>query len=180
MVIAVMGVPQFDLREHLIAERRTHDERRVPGRIAEIEQTALGQDEEVSDLSIEPGLGRHRDPPFVDLRLDLDLLHPRQSGQPGQVDLVVEVADVADDGAGFERLQHLDADDASVPGRRDDEDRKSTRLNSSHVAISYAVFCLKKQTTPSLLGMMCAFERTSLIMLRHRDSLVLAIPSPYI
>src|SRR5690625_5591395 len=29
------------------------------------------------------------------------------------------------------------------------EDRKSTRLNSSHVAISYAVFCLKKkQRTP--------------------------------
>src|SRR5690625_6283150 len=27
-----------------------------------------------------------------------------------------------------------------------DADRKSTRLNSSHVAISYAVFCLKKKT----------------------------------
>src|SRR5690625_5607230 len=27
-----------------------------------------------------------------------------------------------------------------------DQDRKSTRLNSSHVAISYAVFCLKKKT----------------------------------
>src|SRR5439155_23350383 len=27
-----------------------------------------------------------------------------------------------------------------------DGDRKSTRLNSSHVAISYAVFCLKKKT----------------------------------
>src|SRR5690625_1706150 len=27
-----------------------------------------------------------------------------------------------------------------------DKDRKSTRLNSSHVAISYAVFCLKKKT----------------------------------
>src|SRR5690625_3312327 len=27
-----------------------------------------------------------------------------------------------------------------------DTDRKSTRLNSSHVAISYAVFCLKKKT----------------------------------
>src|SRR5438874_3583223 len=27
------------------------------------------------------------------------------------------------------------------------EDRKSTRLNSSHVEISYAVFCLKKKTT---------------------------------
>src|SRR5690625_3759143 len=30
------------------------------------------------------------------------------------------------------------------------EDRKSTRLNSSHVAISYAVFCLKKKTYKSL------------------------------
>src|SRR5690349_6836366 len=27
------------------------------------------------------------------------------------------------------------------------EDRKSTRLNSSHVEISYAVFCLKKKNT---------------------------------
>src|SRR5207253_11480326 len=29
--------------------------------------------------------------------------------------------------------------------RRRRRDRKSTRLNSSHVAISYAVFCLKKK-----------------------------------
>src|SRR5438876_6422079 len=28
----------------------------------------------------------------------------------------------------------------------DGEDRKSTRLNSSHPSISYAVFCLKKKT----------------------------------
>src|SRR5690625_5854427 len=28
-------------------------------------------------------------------------------------------------------------------------DRKSTRLNSSHVAISYAVFCLKKKNSTS-------------------------------
>src|SRR5436190_10049073 len=27
-------------------------------------------------------------------------------------------------------------------------DRKSTRLNSSHTVISYAVFCLKKKTSP--------------------------------
>src|SRR5258705_4564205 len=27
------------------------------------------------------------------------------------------------------------------------KDRKSTRLNSSHLGISYAVFCLKKKTT---------------------------------
>src|SRR5690349_22418931 len=30
-------------------------------------------------------------------------------------------------------------------GHRDLQDRKSTRLNSSHVEISYAVFCLKKK-----------------------------------
>src|SRR3712207_7005394 len=31
------------------------------------------------------------------------------------------------------------------------QDRKSTRLNSSHANISYAVFCLKKKTTRSAL-----------------------------
>src|SRR5690625_7070722 len=30
-------------------------------------------------------------------------------------------------------------------------DRKSTRLNSSHVAISYAVFCLKKKKKPKCI-----------------------------
>src|SRR5436309_15952963 len=32
--------------------------------------------------------------------------------------------------------------------RRKSSDRKSTRLNSSHVKISYAVFCLKKKKEP--------------------------------
>src|SRR5438874_4594217 len=45
-----------------------------------------------------------------------------------------------------------------------DGDRKSTRLNSSHVEISYAVFCLKKKrnlferappTRPSALRKLC-------------------------
>src|SRR5947199_6535444 len=37
--------------------------------------------------------------------------------------------------------------DALPPRRRDGRasDRKSTRLNSSHLGISYAVFCLKKK-----------------------------------
>src|SRR5207253_9836470 len=34
---------------------------------------------------------------------------------------------------------------ASLARAREARDRKSTRLNSSHVAISYAVFCLKKK-----------------------------------
>src|SRR5438874_5802603 len=32
----------------------------------------------------------------------------------------------------------------------DQRDRKSTRLNSSHVEISYAVFCLKKKSSRSI------------------------------
>src|SRR5699024_8801782 len=35
-------------------------------------------------------------------------------------------------------------------------DRKSTRLNSSHVSISYAVFCLKKKTRRSLRAHACS------------------------
>src|SRR5690625_6527262 len=38
-------------------------------------------------------------------------------------------------------------DDPSFSARSLRQDRKSTRLNSSHVAISYAVFCLKKKTS---------------------------------
>src|SRR3712207_8597528 len=45
------------------------------------------------------------------------------------------------------------AADPVADRQRDEEDRKSTRLNSSHANISYAVFCLKKKTPmpPSLL-----------------------------
>src|SRR5690606_41167901 len=45
------------------------------------------------------------------------------------------------DGARSARRQQRSHDE----GRGGDEDRKSTRLNSSHVKISYAVFCLKKK-----------------------------------
>src|SRR5699024_11712975 len=50
-------------------------------------------------------------------------------------------------GAWRERISHAVIE---ISGKRRDEackrDRKSTRLNSSHVSISYAVFCLKKKT----------------------------------
>src|SRR5690625_6157486 len=43
-----------------------------------------------------------------------------------------------------------DAPGLEAPGGFEGEDRKSTRLNSSHVAISYAVFCLKKKKATRL------------------------------
>src|SRR5207302_11208039 len=40
----------------------------------------------------------------------------------------------------LQKLQNLDISNFATSAKRD---RKSTRLNSSHVKISYAVFCLK-------------------------------------
>src|SRR5438067_10566958 len=47
-----------------------------------------------------------------------------------------------------------------MPPRSADVDRKSTRLNSSHVSISYAVFCLKKKksTTRPMRAPLIAFN----------------------
>src|SRR5439155_22034411 len=39
---------------------------------------------------------------------------------------------------------------SGYPDHYPQRDRKSTRLNSSHVAISYAVFCLKKKKTKDI------------------------------
>src|SRR5699024_11449868 len=39
------------------------------------------------------------------------------------------------------------------------KDRKSTRLNSSHVSISYAVFCLKKKISASCSGFAIDLEQ---------------------
>src|SRR5699024_3300780 len=44
-----------------------------------------------------------------------------------------------------------DSLDVTNPRHREIADRKSTRLNSSHVSISYAVFCLKKKMIYLLL-----------------------------
>src|SRR5690349_23662270 len=60
----------------------------------------------------------------------------------------------------------LDSDDAEfAAGEAADvtdvtggEDRKSTRLNSSHVEISYAVFCLKKKKKDIKTHMLCEYE----------------------
>src|SRR5690348_17993754 len=51
-------------------------------------------------------------------------------------------------GTGRHRRRHDQGRHSHGPDQegRGGEDRKSTRLNSSHPSISYAVFCLKKKT----------------------------------
>src|SRR3712207_7760829 len=51
----------------------------------------------------------------------------------------------------------VDEDDRRFDGEavhrgQDETDRKSTRLNSSHAHISYAVFCLKKKNIPTAIS----------------------------
>src|SRR5699024_12812075 len=48
--------------------------------------------------------------------------------------------------------QHMHQDLAAALDVALGEDRKSTRLNSSHVSISYAVFCLKKKKYTALVS----------------------------
>src|SRR5690606_41996700 len=90
-------------------------------------------------------------PPSTTLFPYTTLFRSAQRASPPNADSEVREAADAVDANGIEevllpfrdlhfRLQSAPND---LIGRRD---RKSTRLNSSHVKISYAVFCLKKKT----------------------------------
>src|SRR3712207_8936913 len=63
-------------------------------------------------------------------------------GTEGALDLISEAVKAA----GYELGKDITfAMDAASSEFAKEEDRKSTRLNSSHANISYAVFCLKKK-----------------------------------
>src|SRR5688572_31853248 len=53
------------------------------------------------------------------------------------------------------------------------QDRKSTRLNSSHSQISYAVFCLKKKTTRTPTSLLHPTSR------RLAPHIIAAVPPPF-
>src|SRR3712207_7328977 len=54
----------------------------------------------------------------------------------------------------------------AAPGGRG-QDRKSTRLNSSHANISYAVFCLKKKKNKEVVNI-ATYDSNSLVLLPYR------------
>src|SRR5437773_9319989 len=60
-------------------------------------------------------------------------------------DLESEVLETRDGGHRIVRVQRREHEVSCHRGLHTNEDRKSTRLNSSHITISYAVFCLKKK-----------------------------------
>src|SRR3712207_7022128 len=52
----------------------------------------------------------------------------------------------------FVRLAAQDVEVLTVEAHHEGLDRKSTRLNSSHANISYAVFCLKKKKNNNIIS----------------------------
>src|SRR5690625_7004759 len=60
---------------------------------------------------------------------------------------VIKIKNVRFGNVDYEEASYINAElaDETIDWKtKEGEDRKSTRLNSSHVAISYAVFCLNK------------------------------------
>src|SRR5690625_5826443 len=66
-------------------------------------------------------------------------------GIPTRVQTSIEMRQVAEPYIRRKAIRHLEKKRVVIL------DRKSTRLNSSHVAISYAVFCLKKKTEINMM-----------------------------
>src|SRR5262245_63099080 len=54
-------------------------------------------------------------------------------------------------------------------------DRKSTRLNSSHLGISYAVFCLKKKNKQARVLAVVGLGRNTFLQHTHQKASVLFI-----
>src|SRR5690554_5286269 len=86
------------------------------------------------------------------LTLDLESLYPRMAGMLGNSRLRHLVVGQLTEFCGPVSAAAAGQLGPSVPVAMDAQtlsfarDRKSTRLNSSHVRIAYAVFCLKKKT----------------------------------
>src|SRR2546427_9282645 len=61
--------------------------------------------------------------------------------------------------------------------KTDEADRKSTRLNSSHSQISYAVFCLKKKKNGVVRGTWICLPQHPLVVRQRLSTAILACRS---
>src|SRR5262245_63694853 len=86
--------------------------------------------------------------PMLPLAVQAQTAHAKTSSAPA--DKTTTAPEARTDDAIQDRIEHrLATDDAvkkyEISVKVNNGDRKSTRLNSSHLGISYAVFCLKKK-----------------------------------
>ena len=108
----VFVLPEVQLREDLIGETVAHHETRVAGGAAEVHEAAFRQ--HVNAVAAGESI-------FVHLRFDGQLLHAFRGVQTVNLDLVVEVADVADDGLVFHLRHVFEGDDVAIAGGGDVE-----------------------------------------------------------
>src|SRR3712207_8994345 len=80
--------------------------------------------------------------PYTTLFRSLDILAHRLVDGRAEDDVGVGIGGLGDHARGLVQFDHAEV---RAAGDVVEEDRKSTRLNSSHANISYAVFCLKKK-----------------------------------
>jgi hypothetical protein len=107
----VRGLEQHDLGKDLVGERAGHDERGVTSGTSEVDETALGEEDDVAAAGHEEA---------VDLGLDVGdgfsvLLEPRN------VDFDVEVTDVADNGVVGHSLEVHASEDVTAAGGGDED-----------------------------------------------------------
>ena len=107
-LVVVLG--QRDLSEGLVGERARHHERRMSSGTSQVYETTTGKEEDTMTV---------REGEFVDLRLDLLVDDCLAGLEPNNVDFVIEVTDVADDGLMTHVLHVLNGDDVLVSGGSD-------------------------------------------------------------
>src|SRR3712207_7390671 len=82
-----------------------------------------------------------------------------RSGERDGRDLAGDLEQAGGDGAVRSGKHEVEGERRGVD---EESDRKSTRLNSSHANISYAVFCLKKNKEPFIhTHPQCLYQSTS-------------------
>ena len=104
--------PKRNLGDHLVGERIGHDERRMARCAAEIHQPTFGQQDD------RPAAGHCV---AIDQRLDVHVFYVGDGLQPGHVDLVIEVTDVADDRVLTHLLHVLGGDHVAAAGGSDED-----------------------------------------------------------
>ena len=101
--------PQIHLRQHLIGKRIGHHKRRMPGRTAEIDQTAFREQKDRTPIWKRV---------FIDLRLDIFVCNARVIAQLIDLNFIVKMPDIAHNSL-VEHIFHvLNADNIRIARRR--------------------------------------------------------------
>ena len=119
----VRHCPQIHLGQDLICEGVAHYERRMACRATQVHQAAFCQQEDRVAC---------RECVLVNLRFDVGVLDVRIVHQLVDLDFVVEMADVANDGLVFHLGHMFDGDDVAVTGGRNE----NVALTASSIVVT--------------------------------------------